>query len=257
MDGISIIEISNDVTLFEIKYLSDEIKNTIKDKLVEICQGQCAFNSKSIHYSFDKIIKELVQYRIKKRKSHIIGLVGELLLNVVIREFIDLKIISPFFNMEERSVKKGFDIIAIDSFKNIWIVESKAGEESNSKKISKTIVNKIKEAQNDLYNRLNQLNSSIWFNAINGAKVAMFGNNESIAIVNILEDYSNTCTSSDKNVVLGGTVFCLCDTNIDVSELHKLKSDVLKANQFCRFKLVAIHKKTFEAVIEYLYDLAK
>ena len=43
----------------------------------------------------------------KKYKNKKVGAIGELLLNVLMREFTDMKVVSPFFNLEERNAKKG------------------------------------------------------------------------------------------------------------------------------------------------------
>ena len=101
--------------IIEIHYLSDELKNKIKNELTTICHGEYALISESNYFSFEETLIELVKHRIPKSEIKKIGAIGELLLNVIIRSFTDLKIISPFFNVEERNVKKGFDIIAIDN----------------------------------------------------------------------------------------------------------------------------------------------
>ena len=87
--------------ILEIHSLSDELKDKIKEQLVEICHGEYALVSASKYFSFDETIKELVNYRLPKVKNKKIGAIGEILLNVMIREFTDMKIVSPFFNMKK------------------------------------------------------------------------------------------------------------------------------------------------------------
>ena len=102
------------ISLFIIETFSDDLKERIKNQLTEICHGEYALVDDFEQYSFENTIDELVNHRLSGDKRRIMGCVGELLLNVIIREYFDIKIISPFFNMEERSPKKGFDIIALD-----------------------------------------------------------------------------------------------------------------------------------------------
>ena len=241
--------------ILEIRKLSDDLKDKIKEQLVEICHGEYALVSESKYFSFEETIKELVNYRLPKAKNKKIGAIGEILLNVMIREYTDMKIVSPFFNIEERNVKKGFDIIAVDSSGDLWIIESKAGEKGKFKSSTDKVCERIKFAKKDLYTRLNKDNSQLWLNAIKSVKSSIDENSEKKTIMNILEKNSNTCSSNDKNVVLGGTVFCLFNSVIDSTVLNKLYASILNSNKFSKIRLIAIQKQTFQAVIDYLSSL--
>lgn len=255
MDGV--IEKKNgENIILEIHNLSNELKNKIKEQLVEICHGEYALVSASKYFSFDETIKELVNHRLPKAKNKKIGAIGEILLNVMIREFTDMKIVSPFFNIEERNVKKGFDIIAVDAAGDLWIIESKAGEQGKLKSSTEKACERINVAKKDLDTRLNTDNSQLWLNAIKSVKSSLDDNSEKKTIMNILEKNSNNSHSSiDKNVVLGGTVFCLFDSVIDQSQLDNLYKSILNSNKFSKIRLIAIQKKTFQAVIDYLSTL--
>lgn len=235
--------------------LSDELKDKIKEQLIEICHGEYALVSASKFLRFPETIKELVNYRLPKAKNKKIGAIGEILLNVMIREFTDMKIVSPFFNIEERNVKKGFDIIAVDSAGDLWIIESKAGEQGKLKSSTEKVYERINVAKKDLDTRLNKDNSQLWLNAIKSVKSSLDYNSEKKTIMNILEKNSNSCSSIDKNVVLGGTVFCLFDSVIDSSKLNELYISISKSNKFSKIRLIAIQKQTFQAVIDYLSTL--
>ena len=241
--------------ILEIHNLSDELKDKIKEQLVEICHGEYALVSASKYFSFDETIKELVNHRLPKAKNKKIGAIGEILLNVMIREFTDMKIVSPFFNIEERNVKKGFDIIAVDSAGDLWFIESKAGEQGKLKSSTEKVCERINEAKKDLDIRLNKDNSQLWLNAIKSVKSSLDDNSEKKTIMNILEKNSNSCSSIDKDVVLGGTVFCLFDSVIDSFKLSNLYISILKSNKFSKIRLIAIQKQTFQAVIDYLSTL--
>lgn len=241
--------------ILEIYSLSDELKDKIKEQLVEICHGEYALVSASKYFSFDETIKELVNHRLPKAKNKKIGAIGEILLNVMIREFTDMKIVSPFFNIEERNVKKGFDIIAVDSAGDLWIIESKAGEQGKLKSSTEKVCERINVAKKDLDTRLNKDNSQLWLNAIKSVNSSLDDNSEKKTIMNILEKNSNLCSSIDKNVVLGGTVFCIFDSTIDSIELGKLYNSILSSNKFSKLKLIAIQKQTYQAIIDFLVTL--
>ena len=146
MNGVVERKIKYSIIL-EIHNLSDELKYKIKEQLVEICYGEYALVSNFNYHSFDETVRELVNHRIPSNINRKVGVIGELLLNVLIREFTDFKIVSPFFNLEERNVKKGFDIIAVDSNKELWIIESKAGELGNLKTSTEKACERINAAK--------------------------------------------------------------------------------------------------------------
>lgn len=242
--------------ILEIRCLSDELKRKIKDQLAEICHGEYALTSGLRYHTYDETLKELVNYRIPNRKNGAIGAVGELLLNVLIREFTDMKIVSPFFNLEERSVKKGFDIIAVDSNQDLWIIESKAGRLGvNLTTSTDKVCERLKVARNDLDKRLNEDNSQLWLNAINSVRTALDDNSEKRTIVAILDENSSSAESDDKNVVLGGTVFSVFDSVIDEVKLGDLYKTILDSGKFSKLRLIAIQKATYQAIIHYLKSL--
>ena len=254
LDGVTITD-TIDYKIIEIRYLSDELKEKIKSELVEICHGECAFNSSSKYLNFEATIAELVNYRLPKEKDKRIGTIGELLLNVIIRSMGNLKIISPFFNMEERNVKKGFDIIAFDTNSDIWIIESKAGEAGDKFDASRKVSEKINAAKRDLNRRLNTENTQLWLNAIKSVRASVNITDEKNNVITLLEKLGNTNVSDDKNVILGGTVFCSFSTTINLKKIETLYKKIKKENNFSKLQIIAIQKETFQAIVDFLYIL--
>ena len=250
MNGIVERKIGDNLIL-EIRTLSDELKDKIKKQLIEICHGEYALVSGLNYHSFDETVKELVNHRIPSNINRKVGVIGELLLNVLIREYTDMRIVSPFFNLEERNIKKGFDIIAVDPNKDLWIIESKAGELGKLKTSTEKVCERIKSAKRDLDTRLNMHNSQLWLNAVNSVRSALDYTSEKNTIVNILNKTSNSCKSNDKNVVLGATVFCVFDSIIDSIELDNLYNSILSS----KLKLIAIQKQTYQSIIDFLVTL--
>ena len=102
-----------DYILYYINDLSLELKTEIRNRLVLICHGAEQAKSSSKIYSYKETLKEFIKrYNTDNpswtdRKK---GLVGELLVHVVLEIEGRFTTASPFFNMEERSFKKGYDI---------------------------------------------------------------------------------------------------------------------------------------------------
>lgn len=254
LEGVTITD-SIDYKIIEIQYLSDELKEKIKSELVEICHGEYAFNSISKHLNFEATIAELVNYRLPKGKDKRIGAIGELLLNVIIRVMGNLKIISPFFNIEERNVKKGFDIIAFDTNSDIWLIESKAGELGDKFDASRKVSERINTAKRDLNKRLNTENTQLWLNAIKSVRSSVNSTDEKNNVINLLEKLSHTNVSHDKNVILGGTVFCSFSTTINLEKIENLYKKIKKENNFSKLQIIAIQKETFQAIVDFLNTL--
>jgi len=254
LDGVTINDYS-DYKIIEIRNLSDELKEKIKNELIVICHGEYALSSASNYCSFTGTIAELVNHRLPCEKDKRVGAIGELLLNVIIRVLGNLEIVSPFFNIEERNVKKGFDIIAFDTNSDIWIVESKAGELGNISNASLKVSERIHTAKRDLIDRLNNENAQLWLNAIKSVRSSVDSTDEKKTVINLLENLSNTNISNDKNVLLGGTVFCSYSTTIDLEKIEALYKGICAKNNFSKLQIIAIQKNTFEAVVDFLYSL--
>lgn len=254
LEGVTIDDFI-DYKIIEIRYLSDELKEKIKNELAVICHGEYALSSTSNYYSFKGTIAELVNYRLPEEKDKRVGAIGELLLNVIIRVLGNLEIISPFFNLEERNVKKGFDIIAFDTNNDIWIVESKAGELGGMSNASLKALERINTAKRDLIDRLNKENAQLWLNAIKSVRSSVDSTDEKKTVVNLLENLSNTDVSNDKNVLLGATIFCSYSTTIDLEKIKELYRRINVKNNFSKLQIITIQKKTFEAVVDFLYKL--
>lgn len=255
MDGIDSV-IKDDFIIIKVNTISDELKKIIKDELISICHGESASRSRLSIYSFKKTIKRLKNLHSENENINI-GIMGELLLNIIIRIFKkDRKIVSPFFNMEQNSIKKGFDIIAVDNEKNLWIIESKAGELGNNfKNANAKVCERIRKAKNDLNDRLNSENSTLWLNAINNVKVCLDDRNEKEAIIKILDLCESNHTSSDINVILGGIVFCDFNTTIEENNIQDLFTRISNEKLFSKIFVIAIQKKTYIALYNCIIGL--
>lgn len=254
LDGVTIDDY-NDYKIIEIRDLSNELKEKIKNELTVICHGEYALSSALKYYTFEGTIAELVNYRLPTEKDKRVGAIGELILNVIIRSTGDFEVISPFFNLEERNVKKGFDILAVDLNKEIWIIESKAGELGTMTDVTSKILERINTANRDLVNRLNNDNAQLWLNAVNSVRSSIDHTDEKKTVINILENLGNTNVSDDKNVLLGGTVFCSFNTGIELQRFKSLYQRIKTQSKFSKLQIIAIQKRTFEAVVDFLNTL--
>jgi hypothetical protein len=252
LDGVFIDNLG-DCKVIEIRHLSDEMKDKIKNELQIICYGEYALSSCSKYYSLNETIREF-NIRIPDDENKKTGIIGELLLNVVIRTIGDKNIVSPLFNLEQRDFKKGFDIIAM-SGSELWFIESKAGHVSGSQDATQKISERVGEAKRCLERRLNEDSSQLWTNATNSVSRYLDYRDEKQTVVNIVEGASNSGTSLDKNVVLGGTAFCPFSSEINRQKILDIHNTIKNSGIFSKLQIIAIQKQTMEAVIDFLKDL--
>lgn len=261
ISGIECIKRSK-YSIFYIFSLSGEMKDIIRDKLSTICYGAANAVTGRPMYCYTKTLKEFIKRYNKKTEDQKKGMIGELLMHILLLEFLqEYQIDSPFFNMEERNVKKGFDVVLNKKGTvDLWLVEVKSGNLLAKKNSSQTVVSLINKAEKDLNDRLNDNEDSLslWLNAINGAKVAIDeSRNERDAIISILQDCGDavvekTMKSQNINVILAGTLFSSLTDKIIEDNVSDKYNRVNKDQIFKDVFLVAIQKETYVAIYDFL-----
>lgn len=273
MPGISIDGVETIITpeyqLYYIKAITDELKQEIRNRLVRICHGPVGEDSPLLMHSYHATLKEFFSRydtigdtgEAQNRKK---GMIGELLVHVILEIESKFSVVSPFFNMEERSFKKGFDICLYDAdSQNIWITEVKSGEKQAKQKTSSAAaVALLNTAKNDLKTRLNNENISLWMNAVNGARQVITDSDEKEAVIKILgkyadDAYKNGSISGDKNVILSGVLFN--DLNDKVAEQKVAQKYTRTVNEqlFNKLSLIVIQEETYTEVVEFLQKEAR
>lgn len=252
-----------DYVLYFVENLSDELKQEIRNRLVAICYGSDQVQSSLKIYSYKETVKEFVKrYKAnnnasEERKK---GMIGELLVHVALEIEGRFTAASPFFNMEERSFKKGYDIALFETATNeLWITEVKSGAIQNGQKnASSAVVGLINTAKNDLKTRLNDSNTSLWLNALNVAKVSMSdSNHQKDAVIKLLGQCADDAvdgnnTSNSYNVVLAATLFHPMSEYMEAVKVGQKHTKVIKEGLFKKVFIIAIQKETFGAVYNFL-----
>lgn len=254
-------------TLYIITELSDELKQEIRNYLAVICYGEENISLGIQAYSYQNTLKEFVQRCTTdasnaKKANRIKGMMGELLTHLILRLEKNLSIASSFFNIEERSFKKGFDIVLVkDSC--LWITEIKSGEKHvRHKNATQSIDHLLTTAQKDLAKRLSNHERRLWDNAINAARNAMSCPDEKKAVLKILATYlSKTVeeqdTSKDYNVILAGNLFHPLTEKIAISDIQKTYTEIQKEKQFNDILVIATQQETFKDLYDFLQSEAQ
>lgn len=264
LEGISFID-SKKYKIFIIRSFSDEMKNELANHLSYICNGISKAESGERIYDYYSTLNEFLKRYSAKSSNIKKGLIGELLAHFLILFYVDdLQTVTPFFNIGERSIKKGFDIVLTDKeWKEVWLTEVKSGEKNKEISSNQLILNKINEAKNDMLNRLKNENNSTWEEAINGAKLALEGKNSlKQAVESILRKWqydsiNEVRRSEDKNAILVGVAYAnleeLLSEKIIMDKQGKIEDEAI----FNRVIVIAIQKATYIKIEEFLENEGK
>lgn len=260
IDGISEKREINWSIYYIIK-LTEDIKNSIRDNLNEICQGPDPIDD-----SYINTAREFVNRCKTSDKNRVMGMIGEFLVHLILLKYHNFLPASIMFNLEEKSFKKGYDILLYKSIdKSLWITEVKSGIVPNKKTANNKLGALIDRAKNDLNGRLNnnEEKSELWMNAYNHAQKAVEeSNNERAMILKLIKkDYKktqqDTVNSIDDNVILSSVLFHplieRATETVVKDKQQKYKTDKLFKNVI----IIAIQEDTCDDILNFLKDEVK
>lgn len=139
------------------------LKQKLKDLLAIICYGKEEVEIETV--TFEETIEELNKRIERKTENQKAGMIGELLFHLKSYEYLEeYSHISVYLNREERSVKKGFDVLLFDG-ERVWYSEVKSKENGDNEDITYLHVAKIKEAINDIKEKFKGENKNYWISA--------------------------------------------------------------------------------------------
>jgi hypothetical protein len=250
--------------LFQIEDLTNEVKLAIRQEFSSICHGGVYAESGRNMYAYKNTLNEFLKRYNDKTPKIQKGMIGELLIHLLVHSFFDeFDVVSPFFNMEERSIKKGYDVVLTERLKaNIWLIEVKSGELHKNKNSNQTMNDLLNTAKTDLQTRLNEENVSLWQEAINGARIAYDeSKSEKDAVIDILMTFGDDAsvgrnTSADKNIVVTGVLFADMIDRIEEITAKEKQQSIENSKIFKNVFVFALQKKTYEKIYCFLRNEA-
>lgn len=248
-----------------IENFSEDLKTLIRSELSTICHGVSKVSRGRKRYNYKNTLKSFLERYETKSDETKVGMIGELLTHVIIIRFLDnFNIVSPFFNMEEKSITKGFDIILYSKNNHeIWITEVKSGEIHKGKDSNSTNKELLNTAKLNLKNRLNQNEISLWDNAINKATIVLESFTDTKeAVLEILEEIceeviEERAKSEDKNVILVTCLFANLNDEIKEQVLNDFHITTLEEKLFNKLFVLSLQKNTYQKIYQFLKDEAK
>lgn len=256
----------NNYIIYYIDSLSDEFRKSIRELLSSICHGINAIqNPENKLYSYQKTVEEFLRrYNASQEKNqnakspkHKKGMIGELLVHIILRLENHFELLSPFFNMEERSFRKGFDVLLFDpQLKELWITEVKSGEPL-SLTVQQRISKLLSTAKADLRKRLNEENQSLWLNAQNAVRNSIASVVTQKDVKQILTRYSNLSadnqsSSQNHNVILASVLFSPLSELVEENTIIKSQSKIQQEHLFNKCIILVVQQHTFDEIYQFL-----
>ncbi|WOO35804.1 hypothetical protein R2R35_18665 [Anaerocolumna sp. AGMB13020] len=234
------------ITLLEIESLSPDIESALDNHIVSICEGASGSD-------LSLVKQRLINLFCDKNDEWKIGAISEFFIHLYANMY-GFKQECLFFNLEERSIKKGFD--GYYSFEaETWVMESKSGFKS-TKGISHS--SKIKEAMSDLTDKFSgRSKNNPWQNAYSHASHCDVGTSS---------DIKKSIKKLSDNFILG-SFDCIDNFNIMPCATIFLESTwspkkhadifdeivkILPGLKGKKIRVMCITQKTIKTFIEYI-----
>ncbi len=248
----------DDYAICHITDLSDDLKDLIRKHLSTICYGSHVSDYMNDPlYNYRSTIKSFIERYEKKDNKTQKGMIGEFLSHIIITSlFNEYVITSAFFNLEEKSIKKGFDLLLFNTADStVWITEVKSGNLRTNKTHDQTTAALLSKAKNDLIKRLNEQETQYWHNAIHHVRTAVQDGADyrSILLSILRENHGNDAAdgkakSQDKNVVLISNLFAALSTKISDGPVKTVANDCSEKKVFANTVVFSIQKSTYQNV---------
>ena len=237
----------NFLSIINVQSFTPALKTLIDEQIVSICHGDRSTTKR------DLVKKKLQKFLASKDTSKQMGAIAEFILHLFLREQ-KYKQECLFLNLEENSVKKGFD--GYYSKNGLaWILESKSGSIGTA---TISHQSKLKESYTDLKDKLAGVGSNNpWREAYNHAgHIDVRSKKSLIKVIEMFSDqydglkYQNI---KDFNIIPGATIFLDGTwTIIDILDLERKVRDLITKLEFCKIHIVCITKLSIDLFIDYL-----
>lgn len=243
---VELLEIDSEkyIHFNNIKEIRDDLKALIDKHIVSICDSE---DDATIII----VKKELRKFFISKDLKTQMGAVAEFIVHLYLKE-IGFNQECLFLNLEEGSIKKGFDGYYTFS-SDEWIMESKSGSIRTNRISHKK---KIKEAFDDLKSKIGgNASNNPWKNAFSHAKIVGSSDNilqniRKLSNMYTLEQYPDM---NELNIIPTSTIFHE-DTWIpeNVQSQHDDVHTAISDMQFKCINAICINKNSMSKLLEYL-----
>ncbi|MEI6528279.1 MAG: hypothetical protein WCO10_01230 [bacterium] len=255
LNGV-VIERDERVVFCHINDFTDEIKDEIRLMLNSIFHGSAEVKENSEIYNYKNTVINFVdRYKNHSEKTKK-GMIGELLTHLLIPRCIsNFESISIFKNKEEKSIKKGFDIVYFDK-NDLWYCEVKSGENKNINSINQCNSNLLNKAKTQANTTTRSTRSTLWDSVLTDIHLTIFNSKKRKKVRELLNNDhpSSSPRNLERNVVLTSVIFNKHEEKICIDKLKKYGEKVEDEKIFTGLLIFSIQKSTYEKIEHFLIE---
>lgn len=244
--------------LVHITRFSNELQELIRDQLAGIYHGFAEVETlSSDFYSYSNTVASFLERFNTKSEDIKKGMIGELLAHVLMNELMkSITSLSIFKNKEERSIKKGFDIIYYHKVKkNLWYAEVKSGRSTSAHVTSDNYNLKLlQRSRNGIIKMFGSKRNDLWQSAMVDVLLMIEPGTKQVKMKELLaKDAAIKNTAPPKrNVILVSVLYHPMTDKITTDEVKEFHKETIDKNIFENAAVFCIQKETFEKVAAFL-----
>jgi len=262
IEGVVIEQSEEGNTLCKVEDFGDALKQRIRQNLTAIAHGAATAAEPILQYSYKHTLKSFLERYSSKDENTQKGMIGELLSHVLIPDlFQDLTSLSVYFNKEERSIKKGFDIIYCNlSEKTTWYSEVKSGHKSANDNSDQANAILLERASTDLRTKFSEGRDSLWNSALTDVTLVL-GSEKAVTVKQLLSRDSPlneaNISSQDKNALLISVLYETPENPVSIGCLQGFFNELKKNGHFKEVIVFSIQKEAYQSVATFLEEEAQ
>jgi hypothetical protein len=239
-----------------INKFTDGLKDEIRSMFCGIYHGKLAAEENKEIYNYKNTIKIFLERYKNKNDSIKKGMIAELLVHLLITVYIPkLEAVSVYKNKEERSIKKGFDIVYFNKNK-LWYCEVKSGGDCDNGDVNTYNGNLLNNAKNQLKKSTNSVRNELWDSVLIDLNSTIFQSEKRETIKQLLhKDHPNAeVRNSDRNVLVTSVLYKPLTSKITLEKLCDQKDLINNENIFNELIIFSIQKETYQKIENFLID---
>ncbi|MES3004872.1 MAG: Hachiman antiphage defense system protein HamA [Patescibacteria group bacterium] len=247
-DGYVICHIDN---------FSDELKELIRAELTSICHGKNEVEENHLdRHSYKKTLTEFLLRYDGKQSETKKGMVGEFIAHLIINKVLpNLQTISIFFNKEELSIRKGFDLTYVDIEGNtVWYGEVKSGELGTVSTPDHKNTYLLGLAKVDVADKLSGVRPNLWNSVIIDAGLT-FAIGKSKKVKELLDGdirEIQEVAGTKRNAILISVLFHDVQNQVTAQSVKDYLLSVYVEDRFSGVILFSIQKTTYSKIEDFL-----
>lgn len=232
-----------------IEQLHKEFLSLISRDFVSICLGKIPAQEDPDFHTYSDSLKSFFDGYDKKTPEQKMGTIGELLTHILLRALYDqCHVGSIMFNKEEKSARKGFDVLVVWE-KKLWFTEVKSGNAENNTADKKSQL-LLDAAALDIKKRLSDTTTVAWRNALIDIMLTTEVDSQK-ALKNILKESAKRKDPKSENVLLSSVVYSAKDSLTDTWIKGHMAS-IQKRHSFGGVFLFVMQKDQYAKIAEFL-----